>query len=125
MAYRFGLKKGSGKYKARRVTTADGASFPSQVEANRWGQLQQLQAAGHLSELSRQPKVLLTRANIVYHPDFKYLEAGRWIYEETKGFETYDYQIKKKLWAVYGPGPLRIMKAVKGQGIRMVEEITV
>ena len=123
MPYRFGFKKPVAKYRARRVTTADGHSFPSQIEANRWGQLQQLQAAGHLSELSRQPKVLLTRAAIVYHPDFKYLEAGRWIYEETKGFETEDYKIKKKLWTVYGPAPLRIMKTVKGQGISMVEEI--
>lgn len=112
------------KFSAKRVTTEDGASFPSRLEARRWGQLTQLQAAGMLANLRRQPKVLLTAAGIVYHPDFVYTEAGRTVYEETKGFETADWIIKKKLWRVYGPGVLRVMKSAgRSGGIHMAEEI--
>lgn len=118
---RFGLKPSS-KYRAKRTVTADGASFPSRLEARRWEQLQLLEASGLLTNLSRQPKVLLTDAEIVYHPDFRYTEGGRTVFEETKGLDTEGWLIKRKLWRVYGPGVLRVMKARAG-GIHMTEEI--
>lgn len=121
-ARKFG-PSGARKYGAKRTITEDGASFPSRLEARRWGQLLQLQEAGALSDLRRQPKVLLTAADIVYHPDFCYQERGRLVFEETKGFDTKDWLLKLKLWRVYGPGVLRVMKAVKGGGIRTSEEV--
>ena len=111
------------KYRAKRTTTADGSSFPSKLEARRYTQLLLLQSAGQLSDMRRQPKVLLTDAEIVYHPDFAYIEKGRVVYEETKGFDTADWLLKLKLWRVYGPGTLRVMKAERGGGIHMTEEI--
>lgn len=111
------------KHNACRTVTSDGVSFPSRLEARRWSQLLLLQQAGEISDLKRQPRVELTRAKIVDHPDFVYTECDRQVFEETKGFETADYLIKKKLWRVYGPGVLRVMKAAGGQSVRMAEEI--
>lgn len=117
----FQRRRGS-KYGARKTITADGITFDSKLEARRWVQLLLLQAAGMISQLDRQVKVKLTRANIGYIPDFVYTENGRRIFEDTKGMITDVFALKKRLWKVYGPGPLRILKSVKG-AIKTVEEV--
>lgn len=59
-----------------------------------------------------QSSVKLTKAQIRCIPDFRIfdneLKCQVWV--EAKGFETERWLIIKKLWTVYGPGPLRIYK---------------
>jgi hypothetical protein len=117
----FQRRRGS-KYGSRKTITADGITFDSRLEARRWKQLKLLQAAGMISQLDRQVKVKLTQANIGYIPDFVYTENGRRVHEDVKGLELPEFCIKKRLWKVYGPGPLRILKSVKG-AIKTVEEV--
>ena len=117
----FQRRRGS-KYGARKTVTTDGITFDSKLESKRWEQLKLLEAAGMISQLDRQVKVKLTRANIGYIPDFVYTENGRRISEDIKGFSTDVFLLKKRLWKVYGPGPLRILKSVKG-AIKTVEEV--
>lgn len=110
------------KYGAKRTVTADGISFASRLEACRWGELLLLQSAGVISGLRRQVRVKLSRAGIGYVPDFTYTENGVVVHEDTKGFATPEFSIKKRLWKAYGPGPLRIVKRVSGRLV-MVEEV--
>jgi hypothetical protein len=110
-----------GKYAAQR-TIVDGLAFPSRLEARRWGELRAMAAAGEITDLRRQPRVELTAAAIVYHPDFFYrLPDGRECWEETKGFETRDYCLKRRLWSFYGPGLLRVLKAGGKAGWKVTE----
>lgn len=114
--------RGRSKYGSVKVTTSDGEAFASKLEARRWEQLKALEQSGILSNLKRQVKVKLTRANIGYIPDFEYTEKSGKVFEDTKGMATDVFLIKKRLWKVYGPGRLRIMKSSKGV-IKMVEEV--
>ena len=93
-----------------------GRSFASKLERDRAKQLLLLQHAGEIKDLSFQPQVYLTRAKCGYKLDFLYRERTgpwrfRWIYEEVKGVDGYPWLTNKKLWTVYGPGILRIVKA--------------
>lgn len=94
------------KYKSRKVTVA-GITFDSKKEANRYRELVLLERAGRLSNLQRQVKFELIPSQRVngkvveractYVADFVYLENGRKVVEDTKGFKTKDYIIKRKL----------------------------
>lgn len=100
------------KYHNRKVTV-DGITFDSKKEANRWLELKLLERAGEISHLQRQVKYELipaqkeydweSRKNKVveractYIADFVYEEKGETIVEDTKGFKTSDYIIKRKL----------------------------
>jgi len=106
-------KKGKkpSKYGARKTEIA-GRSFASASEASCFQYLQALEQAGELRDLRCQVTVYLTRAKIIYRPDFMFIDAAtnRVTYAEFKGFETSDWRIKRKLWMFYGPGVLRIYK---------------
>lgn len=99
-------------------TTVDGEVFDSKKEASRYGELILLERAGEISDLQRQVKFVLIpaqrEADIVgpkggikkgrllekecaYIADFVYSENGRMVVEDTKGFRTADYIIKRKL----------------------------
>lgn len=90
------------KYGARRVKTPDGQVFDSQSEYYRWGMLKLLERAGKISDLKRQvsfeliPKQEGERA-CTYVADFTYIEDGKLVVEDCKGFKTDVYKIKKKL----------------------------
>ena len=94
------------KYGSRKVQV-DGITFDSQKEAYRYNELKLLERAGKISNLELQPKFELiptqrykgkTLRKMSYYADFKYLdEEGNVIVEDTKGFKTDVYQIKKKL----------------------------
>ena len=108
------------KYGNRKVTTSDGQAFDSQKEANRWIELKLLERAGKISNLQRQVKYTLIPAQYeenkgkgkrfklvesecAYVADFVYQEEGKTVVEDTKGFRTKDYVIKRKLMLhVYG-----------------------
>ena len=96
----------SNKYKSRKVVV-DGITFDSQKEARRFRELCLLEKAGRITELERQVKFELIPSQRIdgkvverpctYIADFVYLENGKKVIEDTKGFKTKDYIIKRKL----------------------------
>ena len=103
---------------SNRKTVVDGEVFDSKKEAQRYGELLLLEKAGAISYLQRQVKFLLiptqreadTRGprggirkgrtlekECAYIADFVYYENGRMVVEDTKGFRTKEYIIKRKL----------------------------
>ncbi len=94
------------KYGAKKVTV-NGITFDSKKEANRYRELVLLERAGRLSNLQRQVKFELIPSQKIdgkvaeractYVADFMYIENGKKVVEDTKGFKTKDYIIKRKL----------------------------
>lgn len=86
----------------------DGHKFPSQKEGRRYLELKLLERAGAISGLELQPKfpLIVNGAKICeYRGDFRYVDGdkGAVIIEDTKGFKTPEYRLKKKLVeALYG-----------------------
>jgi len=111
------------KYNRKRVRSADGYWYDSIAEKDYAQVLLALEKSGEISDIRRQEMVKLSAANIGYKPDFSYTEDGRRIYVDVKGFETPEFRLKARLWRVYGPGPLRIVKRGKGDNFITVKEI--
>lgn len=96
------------KYHNRKITR-DGETFDSVKEYRRWCELKLLERAGVITDLKRQVKFELIPSQKVdgkvveravnYVADFVYLSmvTGRTTVEDTKGFKTKDYIIKRKL----------------------------
>ena len=87
------------KYKNRKVTV-DGVTFDSHGELMRWSELQLLQKAGQIEGLQRQITVPLVVNGVkvcALRPDFAFFQDGKRVYEDFKGFQTRDWQIKWKL----------------------------
>lgn len=94
------------KYGAKKVT-AQGITFDSKREANRYRELVLLERAGRLSNLQRQVKFELIPSQRIngkvveractYVADFVYFQDGKQIVEDAKGYKTPEYRIKKKL----------------------------
>ena len=94
------------KYKNRKLTI-DGEVFDSQREYARYRELALLERAGQISDLKRQVRYELiptqriggnvVEKSCVYIADFVYTENGETVVEDTKGFRTKDYIIKRKL----------------------------
>lgn len=113
------------KYHNRKVITSDGIEHDSQKEARRWCELLLLQRAGKIQDLKRQVAFELIPAQrevsnevykkgikkgqlkegkviekaVTYVADFVYIDmkTGKQVVEDSKGFRTPDYKIKKKL----------------------------
>ena len=102
------------KYHSKTVTV-DGIRFDSIKEANRYQELRILEKAGEIHGLERQvtftlipdcrdPETgkVIERA-VKYVADFQYEQDGRRVVEDTKGFRTPEYKIKRKLMRfIYG-----------------------
>lgn len=94
------------KYGSKK-TEVDGVTFDSKKEAKRYQELRILEKAGEIKDLRRQVKFELIpsqRINgkvaeraVEYRADFVYTQDGQTIVEDTKGFRTKDYIIKRKL----------------------------
>lgn len=110
------------KYHSKKVEVG-GIVFDSKKEAKRYSELLLLEKAGAITELQRQVKYILIPAQrefsneiytkgknkgcfkpgkllekeCAYIADFVYKEDGRIVVEDTKGFRTKDYIIKRKL----------------------------
>lgn len=90
------------KFKAK-ITTIDGIKFDSKKEASRYCELKILERAGQIQDLQMQVKYELIPKQdgeraCTYIADFVYAdENGQTIVEDTKGFKTKDYIIKRKL----------------------------
>lgn len=96
----------AGKYGNRKVTL-DGIPFDSRKEAKRWRELSLLERAGEISGLQRQVRFELIPSQriggkvaerpVYYIADFVYTENGETVVEDTKGFRTKDYILKRKM----------------------------
>lgn len=101
------------KYGNKKVVV-DGEEFDSQLEANRWYELKLLQRAKQIEYLRRQVKFELqpsykrnekTIQAINYIADFVYydLNKKKVVVEDTKGFKTETYKLKKKIFEYIHP----------------------
>lgn len=105
------------KYHNRKITR-DGETFDSLKEYRRFCELRLLEKAGAIQNLKRQvdyilipamrePDTIGKRGGVVkgkviergvsYIADFEYWENGEKVVEDTKGFKTKEYIIKRKL----------------------------
>lgn len=105
------------KYHSKKITVS-GITYDSKKEARRHAELQLLERAGHISDLRQQVKFVLIPAQrepdtigprggvrpgkviekeVSYIADFVYTEAGKTVVEDTKGFKTKDYIMKRKM----------------------------
>lgn len=104
------------KYHSRKVEK-DGEVFDSVKEYRRFCELSLMEKAGAITDLERQVKFVLLPAQYApvfdaktkkwkdkcierecsYYADFRYVENGEEIVEDTKGFRTPEYKIKRKL----------------------------
>lgn len=93
------------KYLSKK-TTIDGITFDSKKEGLHYVELKKLEKQGKISNLELQPSFLLQEGfkrdgkkyrPITYIADFRYIENGKVIVEDVKGFKTPEYKIKKKL----------------------------
>lgn len=91
------------KYGAKKATALDGRVFPSKRECARYEELLLLQRMGQIEQLECQvryeliPKQKGERA-VTYTADFRYLDKGGKVHvEDTKGFRTQQYVIRRKL----------------------------
>ncbi len=97
------------KYGAKKVTY-DGKTFDSQKEAQRYAELRLLERGKVISGLECQKTFVLIpnqkdengkviERAVKYVADFTYTDTktGKWIVEDTKGFKTKEYIIKRKL----------------------------
>lgn len=108
------------KYRSKAVVI-DGHRFPSKLEAQRYCELRLLQKAGKISDLELQPSFMLQPAfekngvhyrAIYYVADFKYSKDGKIIVEDTKGYKTEVYALKKKMFEFLYPD-LHIVEVMK------------
>lgn len=95
------------KYRNQKIVV-DNIKFDSKKEAKRYQELLLMQKAGIITDLKRQvPYTLIPAFNlnkkkyraITYIADFVYKENGIEAVEDTKGFRTDVYKLKKKLMA--------------------------
>jgi hypothetical protein len=96
------------KYHNKKVEI-DGIKFDSKKEANRYCELKLMQYAMSISHLELQKEFVLIPAQYVngkcverackYKADFYYYDelTNKWCCEDTKGFRTKEYIIKRKL----------------------------
>ena len=108
------------KYHSKKVVV-DGIVFHSKKEARRYRELLLLEKAGVISQLELQKSFELIPAQhetferygktgkrlkdgnrciekaVKYVADFTYIQDGKIVVEDTKGFKTKDYIIKRKL----------------------------
>ena len=94
------------KYHSR-PTEMDGVVFHSQREARRYSELKMLERSKIIRDLELQPKFLITINGYkicTYIADFRYRDqADRVVVEDSKGFATPVYKLKRKLVeAVHG-----------------------
>ncbi|MBR5306860.1 MAG: DUF1064 domain-containing protein [Oscillospiraceae bacterium] len=116
------IKNSRSKYRNKKITV-DGITFDSQKEYRHWCELLLLEEAGAITDLQRQVKYVLLPAqyetyerygkrgkrlkdgkrciekSVVYIADFVYkdLEKNEIVVEDTKGFRTADYKLKRKM----------------------------
>jgi Protein of unknown function (DUF1064) len=117
------FKSPGGRYGVKREEV-DGRKFDSRWEAAYYRHLKLQEIAGRVKIIECQPKVYLTDARILMKPDFLILDlkTGLQHYVDVKGIRTPVFQLKRRLWACYGPLKLVLVKK-KGKHFEVIEEI--
>ncbi len=107
------FSKSGNKYRNVK-TEVDGIIFASKKEAWRYSELKLLERAGEISHLELQPRIKIviggvkvrldTGRQVVYIGDFRYYDNTRkhFVIEETKGFKTPAYKLKKAMVRAMG-----------------------
>ncbi len=101
------MSKRKNKYNARKVTV-DGIQFDSVKEGNRYALLRMLEKRGKISNLivhrvfkfiiDEKPAKMRNGQTAKYTADFQYLEDGKTIVEDVKGYKiTDDYRLRRAL----------------------------
>ena len=109
------------KYNNKKVFLPDGTVFDSEKEYARWCELRLLEKAGEIQNLQRQVpfEIIPPYTEVIerygkkgqrlkdqiktiekvcyYKADFTYYENGKLVVEDTKGFKTEAYVMKRKL----------------------------
>lgn len=97
--------KGARKY-GNTPTVIDGILFDSKLEARRYGELKLLKLAGSITDLKVHHRWYLHTNGVrlgYYEDDFSYLEDGKQVIEDCKGYCTPMYRWKKlHIHAEYG-----------------------
>ncbi len=96
------------------ITTYNGVKYASKAEAVRAERLDWLKSAGLIKEWRRQPKYALGVPENIYIADFEVIghNGEKWS-EDVKGVDTPKFRRDRKLWARYGPHPLRVLRRGK------------
>ena len=95
------------KYGNKQVQVG-GKVFDSRKEACRYTDLRLMEKAGIITDLKTQVPFVLIPAQrdengkmierpVIYYADFTYWKDGKYIVEDTKGYRTDVYKIKRKL----------------------------
>jgi hypothetical protein len=103
------LKKGKKhKFNAKRVEKA-GVWFDSKAESRHHDEMLIRERAGEIRIEKIHDRVHLT-ADVHLVADFRVWDfsLNQQVWEEYKGVPSKEWQIKKKLWRVHGPGLLRV-----------------
>ncbi len=85
-------------------TTIDGITFDSKRESERYCFLKYRLLAKEIKELELQPKfpIFINEIKVfTYKADFAYIEKGKRIVEDSKGFRTSIFKLKKKAVEAY------------------------
>lgn len=94
------------KYHNKKITK-DGETYDSIKEYRRWCELKLMERAGVITDLKRQVKFELIPSQkvdgkvverpVTYVADFVYWKDHQFMVEDTKGFKTKDYILKRKM----------------------------
>lgn len=89
----------AGKFNAQKVDSEDG-KFDSKMEYQRFLDLKLQARAGLIQKLRRQVRYSLDAADVhicTYIADFVYEKDGETVVEDSKGFKTKEYLLKRRL----------------------------
>ena len=109
------------KFRAKPTVCQQGHKHASKREAARCGELHLLQRAGAIAMLTIEPTFVLQIAGVAinmgngqrakYRPDFTYLEGGKKVAEDVKGFIVRDFPLRAAVFrAAYPDIELRVIK---------------
>lgn len=101
----------------------NGHPFANHAEAARARELRRLESVGALEAVRFHPTVLLSPARIRYTPEFAYRENGAEVWEDFFSEPDPRFRDVAKLWAVFGPGELRVTGRRRGR-FRTLRTIT-
>ena len=97
--------KGKSKYRNQHIII-DGIRFMSKKEGSRYLELRILQTAGEISDLRLQVPYQLNKGgthSLIYIADFVYIENGKEVVNDAKGYRTEVYKKKRALMKkIYG-----------------------
>lgn len=91
------MKPRNGKYNAKRTN-----GYASKHEATIAAKLQALERGGAIKDLKFQVPFTLLEGKgkvrpIKYIADFTFIENGRWVVADAKGYRTKEYRLKAKM----------------------------